>query len=153
MTQSLRHSASSTMSSSTYPASGPANGSALTAPGWIETPSTRDILERIQNPTLKNAFIAAVASMSYRGVSPAQIEAHYAAARPESIPGYHPPILNHQLDQQLETLSMADAPTRSQRSGDSRRTGADEGRSHGNRGSHAGPPLHSSGSGKLHPIS
>ena len=119
------------MSSSTY----------LTVPGWVETPSTRCILDEIQNTHYKHAFIAAVASMSYHGVSPAEIEAYYRAAPMESIPGHY---LNHQRDPQPQTVFMADLPIRSQRSGDSRRIGADEGRSHSNRGSQ---------SGKLHPIS
>ena len=93
-------------------------------------PLARRILEDISDPESQNAFITRVASLIEDGFSPVEIEEFYDACPISDIPGYHPRTPDHQL----ETVSMADPPNSSQRSGDSchagpaRQSGANEGR-------------------------
>lgn len=71
------------MSSSTYPTT----GTPVLPDGWVETPSTRRILDGITNRYDKLMFAQMVAN------SPGtydQIESHFANLPPSDIAGYHP---------------------------------------------------------------
>ena len=110
----------SSITYTTYTTSRQVNSCDLAAE-WVETLSTRRILDQIRDPIDRNTFMTTVASLAQNGLGPAEIEAYYV------------------------TRSMEDIflPTRSQRSNDSRQAGparqirANEGRRHDDGNSYA----------------
>ena len=108
------------MSSSAYNLSVPANRVRSEYPGgWVETDTTRRILDDIDQPHHRKIFRDKVASQSVLGLTPRQIDDHWNTCPKSEIPGY-----DEQRPQEWsETESKADPSNRSQRSVDSRQAG------------------------------